>query len=183
MLQTICYDRLQSRESCSCDKNISLLQMQDIHLFSVLPFLFHYQQIHHVLYSDSWYFAPSTYKKELLLSSNQPDVDFFCLYNFLSVFLQFTIFTHGLLLCSNSWSYLSYIAFIYLVTFTSWLSKCGLLARMWNITWCVNKSNSEKAALLIAKVRMLPSNLSQKEMLIGAAAKTVKLKYYKIEWV
>lgn len=91
MLQTICYDRLQSRESCSCDKNISLLQMQDIRLFGMLPFLFHYQQICHVHSRDSWYFALGIYYKYFLLSSNQPDADFCCLYH-LSVLCNLHVF-------------------------------------------------------------------------------------------
>lgn len=113
MLQTICYNRLQSRESCSCDKNISLLQMQDIRLFGMLPFLFHYQQICHVLSSDARYFAPSTYEKKFLLSSNQPDVDFPCLYHFLSVFcnLQFLliVFCYAVCLVSVCYILLLYI--------------------------------------------------------------------------
>lgn len=159
MLQTICYDRLQSRKSCSCDKNISLLQMQDIHLFSVLPFLFHDQQIYHVLYSDSWYFAPSTYKRGVAIVLKPARCGFFLSLQLLISFLQFTVSAYNLLLCSNSCSCLLYIAFIYLVTFTSSLSKCRLLARAWTTTSCINKSNLEKAALLFAKDRMLPSNL------------------------
>lgn len=92
MLHTTCYDRLQSRESCSCDKDISLLQMQDIRLFGMPSFLYHYQQIYHVLSSDFWFFTPSTCLKKVLILPKPARCRFSLPLLLLISFLQCTFF-------------------------------------------------------------------------------------------
>lgn len=92
MLHTTCYDRLQSRRSCSCDKDISLLQMHDIRLFGMPSFLYHYQQIYHVLSSDFWYFTPSTCWKKVLILPKPARCGLSLPLLLLISFLQFTFF-------------------------------------------------------------------------------------------
>lgn len=138
MLHTTCYDRLQSRRSCSCDKDISLLQMHDIRLFGMPSFLYHYQQIYHVLSSDFWYFTPSTCWKKVLILPKPARCGLSLPLLLLISFLQFTFF------------------FIY--------SCCHavFLISYWNTTCCI-KSSWWKAALRIAEDILLPSSLLQKE--------------------
>lgn len=140
MLHTTCYDRLQSRESCSCDKDISLLQMQDIRLFGMPSFLYHYQQIYHVLSSDFWFFTPSTCLKKVLILPKTARCRFslplLLLISFLQCTFFFFIFYRG---CHA----------VFLITY-------------WNTICCI-KSSWWKAALRIAEDRLLPSSLPQKE--------------------